>query len=739
MDNENVINLEYKEVFLEEANEQIQILNMNILSLEQNPEDEKTIQSVFRIVHTFKSSAAFVGLSELSHFCHSLENLLSKIVKKIAKINTDVVDTLFSSFDKIKIAIDEFSDTNQVTVDFSDNLAQILSLVEQDSNASAQKIEQSSSKSSETTAVKQHTTDISNSSISNLKITNKVYEEAEHLAESTGQSLYIITVEISRDAQMKWLRGELILSHLDSIGKVLTSYPEVGNFRNSDFDNSVVALLCTDAEENKIHSEADIDQITKIAIEHISIDNLDARRMLDSAANVIKSSQDENGKSDDSIENTQKHDTLKADANKNSEADLKQKDMIAMGGKLTQTVRVTISKLDELLNWVGELAIVSSGFLDLTDQIKHRIKDMQIVAEMTNKVDNLARIARNLQEGIMQSRMVPVSFVFSRFHRIVRDISKELNKQVNLIIHGEETELDKKIVDAISEPLIHVIRNALDHGVEAPEERRRKNKPEVGTIYLDSYQMGNRIYIEVKDDGKGLDREKIIKTAVKRNLLTEDSAQNLSDSDVYNIIFLPGFSTKDEVTEISGRGVGMGVIQETVHKLNGNINILSTIDAGTTFILSFPLTLAIVPALMIEEQTEVFAIPLTNVVEAISVKTDQLETVDRHLILNLRQQVIPLFRLSEILANEIKTNEKNSVNIVIVEYEGNQLGVIIEKLIGKREIVIKALHTNYAEIEGISGAAILGNGKIALILDIGTLVKKQKVMSLHKRISNYAK
>ncbi|MDH4128157.1 MAG: chemotaxis protein CheW, partial [Spirochaetota bacterium] len=398
----------------------------------------------------------------------------------------------------------------------------------------------------------------------------------------------------------------------------------------------------------------------------------------------------------------------------------------------SDTVRVTIKKLDELLNLVGELAITNSGFVEISDRFHSMLGNKDIVTEFKGKIDQLSNIAKNLQEGIMQSRMVPIGSVFSRFTRLVRDLSKDLDKNVSISFKGEETELDKKIIDVIGDPLIHLIRNSIDHGLESTEERRKSGKNETGKILLNAYQSGNHIYVEVSDDGQGLNKERILNKAIDKKLVSEDQAQHLSENDIYNIVFLPGFSTKEKVTAVSGRGVGMDVVMDTVKSLNGTVSVRSKRGEGSVFTLSFPLTLAIVPAILTECSFEVYAIPLSNVVETIKVEIKEIQTVDFQEVIRLRNQVIPILRLNDTF--EIKSdNSSKRISIVISDFEDQQIGIVVDKLIGKREIVIKTLSQNYKEMRGISGATILGNGQIALILDIPRLIELNRETGQHSR------
>ncbi|MDH5681788.1 MAG: chemotaxis protein CheW, partial [Spirochaetota bacterium] len=361
----------------------------------------------------------------------------------------------------------------------------------------------------------------------------------------------------------------------------------------------------------------------------------------------------------------------------------------------------------------------------ISENFHELVGNHEYVSELDSKRDQLSNIAKMLQEGIMQSRMVPIGTVFSRFTRLIRDLSKNLDKKVEIAFRGEETELDKKIIDVIGDPLIHLIRNSIDHGLESISERQSAGKKDTGKITLNAYQSGNYIFVEVSDDGRGLNKERIVNKAIEKNMISQEESKNLSETDIYGLIFHPGFSTKTEITAISGRGVGMDVVVDTVKSLNGSVAVRSEDGKGSTFTLSFPLTLAIVPAILIESGIETYAIPLSNVVETIKINQSEVQTVDFQEVIRLRDQVIPILRLD--IAFDIQRPEAlERLSIVISEFEGQAFGVVVDNLLGKREIVIKSLSKDYKEMRGISGATILGNGQIALILDIPGLIRQSR-------------
>ena len=399
----------------------------------------------------------------------------------------------------------------------------------------------------------------------------------------------------------------------------------------------------------------------------------------------------------------------------------------AKGDKKTpilKTVKVSVDKLDLLLNNVGELVIANSGFYKLYEEMRKNNYDKSIINEFKNRMEQMSRIAKDLQSSIMKTRMVPIGQVFSRFNRLVRDLTIEFGKKVQLNVKGEETELDKKVIDAIGEPLLHLIRNAIDHGIEKPEERVNMNKPEMAVITLNAYQGGNQIFVEVSDDGRGLNVDSIKKKAITSGLATAEAVANMDNEDIYNFIFTPGFSTAELITDISGRGVGMNVVREIVSELNGNISIETEPGMGTRFVMSFPLTLAIIPAIMVKVRREMYAIPLSDVIETIKISNTDITTIEGHEVINLRGEILSLLRLNRFVRLKSALSADQKIPVVVVGYGNRKIGMIVDYLEGKQEIVIKSLEQNYKTVEGLAGASILGDGSICLILDISSMINK---------------
>jgi two-component system chemotaxis sensor kinase CheA len=390
-----------------------------------------------------------------------------------------------------------------------------------------------------------------------------------------------------------------------------------------------------------------------------------------------------------------------------------------------EVVRVSVERLDALLNLVGELVIQNSGFQALAGELKGRYGRNPQVQELEEKTEGLSKITRDLQDGIMKVRMLPVNNVFSRFHRVVRDLAKDRGKEITLDIFGEETEIDKKVMDRIGDPLVHLVRNAVDHGIEAREERLAAGKPAAGLVRLGAFQDGDHICIEVSDDGRGLDREAVLAKGLEKGLVRPEEADRLPDEQVLGLIFLPGFSTAKEVTEVSGRGVGMDVVKRAVEALGGSVRVRSQARRGTTVTISLPLTMAIIPAVLVEAGGSTLAVPLSSVKEVLKVAPSELKSVGGHRVLRLREQVLSLVELRQALALDGSRLEAEArLPVVIVDFEDRKIGLGVDRVLGNREIVIKSLSRHYREIEGLIGASILGDGRIALIVDVEALIRK---------------
>ncbi|WP_120833192.1 chemotaxis histidine kinase/response regulator CheAY2 [Helicobacter pylori] len=396
-----------------------------------------------------------------------------------------------------------------------------------------------------------------------------------------------------------------------------------------------------------------------------------------------------------------------------------------------QTVRVDVRRLDHLMNLIGELVLGKNRLIRIYSDVEERYDGEKFLEELNQVVSSISAVTTDLQLAVMKTRMQPVGKVFNKFPRMVRDLSRELGKSIELIIEGEETELDKSIVEEIGDPLIHIIRNSCDHGIEPLEERRRLNKPETGKVQLSAYNEGNHIVIKISDDGKGLDPVMLKEKAIEKGVISERDAESMSDREAFNLIFKPGFSTAKVVSNVSGRGVGMDVVKTNIEKLNGIIEIDSEVGVGTTQKLKIPLTLAIIQALLVGVQEEYYAIPLSSVLETVRISQDEIYTVDGKSVLRLRDEVLSLVRLSDIFKVDAILESNSDVYVVIIGLADQKIGVIVDYLIGQEEVVIKSLGYYLKNTRGIAGATVRGDGKITLIVDVGAMMDMAKSIKVN--------
>ncbi len=721
---------EYQDIFLEEADEQLQELNQNLLQLEQNPEADDIINNIFRAAHSLKSSAAFVGLNSLSELAHKMENLLQGIREKTLKITPEIVEVLFRCFDEISGVIGTVASGQEPTQNLAGIIRDIDSVSEQKGAASAPA----------GASVKSRKPDPASFKID----FNPEERRTIKLGLESGMSCCEITVYIDKSALMKSLKARLILSNLEQVSETVKTIPSMDSLSGDDDVDVFRVILLTDHPIDDLRKACDVDQISRIDMREISLKKQDDKLILrfhnpETLAEDSGEPEPKRAAVREFHEPELETADMESHEDEDDEQDKVQGDRKIIDKRVStlKTVKVSVDKLDQLLNNVGELVISNSGFYKLYEELRKQSSDKSIINEFKNRMEQMSRIAKDLQSGIMKTRMVPIGGVFSRFNRLVRDLNKEFDKKVQLKVIGEETELDKKVIDAIGEPLMHLIRNAIDHGIEEVEFRRKVSKPDIAVITLNSYQGGNQIFVEVSDDGRGLDVEEIKRTAVKNNLATPEMVGNMDNEDIFNFIFNPGFSTKKVVTDISGRGVGMNVVKEIVSELNGNVSIETEPGMGTRFVMAFPLTMAIIPAIMVKVRREMYAIPLSDVIETIKISSKDIQTIEGHEIINLRGEILSLLRLNRFMKIKSALNDDQKIPVVVVGYGNRKIGLMVDYLEGKQEIVIKSLEQNYRTVEGLAGASILGDGSICLILDISSMMNR--VITEQEMLSDYDK
>lgn len=691
---------EYTELFLEESEDQIEELNINLLRLEADHKNLSIINDIFRAAHSLKSSAAFVGLYNLSDLAHKMENLLQLTRDGKLQVKLPLVNLLFQCFDLIKYVIRSVAEGNKIDTPFTD-MIQKLDAYEKDptsfsnvAGASSAQVAPSSNAPASSVPAQKSVEALATSAASSAPAKSVSYsgleihleaEEVRELEEEIRKSgkCWKISVTLGKDSPMKGLRFSLILQNLKNLGVVFKSVPDLEEL-DKGVDVTSIALLFISSESlEQIRTAANVDMV----------ESLDVQEYVPTVQEAVTA----NFKIEDDMAASESRVTLKS-------------------------IKVSSDKLDQLMNNVGELIITNSGFQRIYDDLIRVFGEDQLFNDLKSRIDLINRISKELQSGIMNIRMVQISTVFRRFSRLVRDLSLETGKKVNLVLSGESTELDKKVIDALGEPLLHLIRNSVDHGIETPAERLAAGKPEVGTLELNSYQGGSNIMVEIRDDGRGLDSEKILSKAIEKGLVGATEASNLSEQEIFQFIFQAGFSTAEKVTDISGRGVGMNVVNNLIQEFKGKIIINSVKGQGSSFVLSFPQALAIIPSILVLMEEEVYAFPLSEVNETIKINNDQITTLEGNEIINLRGEVLPIYRLNRIIGLQDKT-DREEFPVVIVQYKGRKIGFMVDELVGKHETVIKSLEKNFKNIRGLTGASIMGDGTIIMVLDIPGIVE----------------
>ncbi|GAA7142263.1 chemotaxis histidine kinase/response regulator CheAY2 [Helicobacter pylori] len=659
---------EIMEDFLIEAFEMNEQLDQDLVELEHNPEDLDLLNRIFRVAHTIKGSSSFLNLNILTHLTHNMEDVLNRARKGEIKITPDIMDVVLRSIDLMKTLLVTIRDTGSDT-----------------NNGKENEIEE---------AVKQL-----------QAITSQNLEGAK---ETSG------TKEAPKEEVKKEAKEEIKEENKENKAKAPTA-------KNS-------------ASDNPLADEPDLDYANMSAEEvEAEIERLLNKRQEADKERRAQKKQEAKPKQEVAPKTeTPKTETPKApktETKTKAKADTEENKAPSIG--VEQTVRVDVRRLDHLMNLIGELVLGKNRLIRIYGDVEERYDGEKFLEELNQVVSSISAVTTDLQLAVMKTRMQPVGKVFNKFPRMVRDLSRELGKSIELIIEGEETELDKSIVEEIGDPLIHIIRNSCDHGIEPLEERRRLNKPETGKVQLSAYNEGNHIVIKISDDGKGLDPVMLKEKAIEKGVISERDAEGMSDREAFNLIFKPGFSTAKVVSNVSGRGVGMDVVKTNIEKLNGIIEIDSEVGVGTTQKLKIPLTLAIIQALLVGVQEEYYAIPLSSVLETVRISQDEIYTVDGKSVLRLRDEVLSLVRLSDIFKVDAILESNSDVYVVIIGLADQKIGVIVDYLIGQEEVVIKSLGYYLKNTRGIAGATVRGDGKITLIVDVGAMMDMAKSIKVN--------
>jgi two-component system chemotaxis sensor kinase CheA len=676
--------------FIQEALELLDSLNENFIELEKNPEDKEILNTIFRAAHTVKGSAGFLGFQNIVELAHSAENILNKLRQGEITLTSEMTDYLLKTMDVLRSMIVTVSETGNEGEPPEGNTGLIKKL-----NELSEGIGGGNEK--ETPAA------VSNSNTVAAPPETPV-KEAENASGSDKEKTKTVdSADKTHNSGKKKPR---------SLGDIL--------LEDNLISKEELEEIYKEKEEEE-HMAEKISAVPEVSAEEIPHPSVSAETFPSAEEKQVSIKSEEEIKPNPNAVQ-QKPAPAASVATKPAAA-------VPTAEIKETTIRVDIERLDNVMNLVGELVLARNRLFNISSKLEIKYADDDLSSALAQVVAGLNLVTTDLQLAVMKTRMQPVKKVFSKFPRMVRDLSRELGKDIELLISGEETELDKSVIEEIGDPLVHLIRNSVDHGIEDKEARKLNGKPEKGTIRLGAEHEGNYIIISVIDDGKGMDPSIIKRKAVEKGVIDEKTAASLSDKDALNLIFAPGFSTKDKATEISGRGVGMDVVKTNIQKLNGIIEINSTPGHGSAIILKLPLTVAIIQTLIVGIGDEVFAIPLNSVVETLRIKESTIQTIDKHEVINLRKSVLSLLRLGEEFGVTESTvssiNAKSSdreIYVVVVALAEKKIGIVVDDLFGQEEVVIKSLGDYQLGYKGISGATITGDGKVVLIIDVASMI-----------------
>ncbi|MCL0062689.1 chemotaxis protein CheA [Peptococcaceae bacterium] len=698
-------------VFMDELEEKLQIINDNLLILEQDVNNQEVLQEIFRAAHTIKGSSGIMGYEKMTKLTHEIENLFDKIRSGEITVTSEMINVLFEALDVLKMLKDEITDPS-LNVDISDVLSKLSSYLKSDSGESVEKAD-------DQTSLKQHSEQEKKSE--NIEVDDALAEVISE-AELRGFTAYKIKVDLDEGCQMKEVRAFLIFETLQKSGEIVKSVPSAEDLQDGKFDLSFEVVYLTKEDQDQIKNMLmSIAEVENVQVSAISLQESETKR------------EDSDDLKADKERSTDERETKSAKASATPAKEKTSKSAAASSAhavKPVKTVRVDVQKLDNLMNLVGELVIKRTRLNRFVELFESKYGSDELIESLSEMSNHLGYVAGELQEQIMKARMLPISQIFNRFPRMVRDTAQKLGKEIDFIVEGKETELDRNVIEMIGDPLIHLIRNAIDHGIETPEERVKKGKLRKGKLLLKASYHESHIVIIIEDDGKGIDVQKIREKAVERGLYDRETVERMSDKEVLDLIFRSGFSTKDEVSDLSGRGVGMDVVRTAIEQINGVVEVHSEINVGTRFTIRLPLTLAIIRSLMISLGDQIYAFPMANVQETLRVSEDEIKSIGNSEVIVVRDKIVPLLRLKEHFGIVDNTHEDADLSkelfVVIITSMDKCAAVVVDKLLGEQEVVIKSLGDYLGDIDGLSGATILGDGSVALIIDARGLIKQTK-------------
>lgn len=697
---------QYLEIFLDETNEHLQSLNTQILALEQDPENMDTINEIFRAAHSLKGMAGTMGYKRMQTLTHDMENVFSEVRNGNIKVNAEMIDILFQCLD----ALEEYNTCIRETSDEGTNdneplIKQLNDILNEGKNPEPEKAQ---SAPAAEPAPKEEQTASGAEKWQEIKLDDSE-KNVLHEAVKQGKKVYGITVWVHESCILKAARAFLVFKAVEEVGEIIVSSPSAQDVEDEKFDLDFSLIVISDSPlEALLDAVRGVSEIDKVTGGEVDIDGQGAAPQ----ETVKEEVKEEEHKESAAPQETKPAAQSAAPQAKSPAA----KKPAANKPVVNRTVRVDIEKLDTLMNLVSELIIAKNSLVSASAMSGNA---SQAVNE---QIEYLESVTTSLHESVMKVRMVPIESTVNKFPRMVRDLQKKLGKKMELYMTGEETELDRTVVDQIGDPLMHLLRNSADHGLESAEVRKERGKPEVGSIFLDAYQDGNNVVIEVRDDGNGIDTEAVKSKAIERGLITPEQGDNMSEKEIIDLLFHAGFSTAKVVSDVSGRGVGLDVVKSMIESLNGEVEVKSKLGVGSTWTIRLPLTLAIIQALMVEVGGEKYAISLGSIQTIEDIPAKDVKLVQAKEVIQIRDLVIPLIRLNKILDIDSKKDPEANLVVVIVKKGDKQAGLVVDELIGQQEIVIKSLGKYTSKCKIISGATVLGDGEVALILDANALI-----------------
>ncbi|MET3207717.1 UNVERIFIED_CONTAM: two-component system chemotaxis sensor kinase CheA [Paenibacillus sp. PvR008] len=694
---------QYLNMFIDESNDHLQSLNEKMLQLESNPTDLGIVQVIFRSAHTLKGMAATMGFEDLASLTHQMENVLDLVRNNKLAMQEFIFDTFFKGLDALESMVQNITEGGDGKADVSSIVASLQSIVRGDFQKSG------------TDAVTEAVTPkkAADSESTGLVLDQFQYSVLEQSI-SEGHRVHYIQVTISSESQLKAARAFMVFNTLENSGEIVKAYPSVQDIEQEKFEQDFSLYYITQKEVGELEKEiAGISEIETVSVVQLDQESLKQMSEVNAGLAETAAAQEAPVAVQQSAASQPQSPTAASGA-KPAEG----KAPVAKPAAPThnRTIRVDIERLDVLMNLFSELLI-------------DRVRLEQLASEasnpaLTETVEHMSRVSSDLQNVVLKLRMVPVDTVFNRFPRMVRDLAKSLDKKLDLVITGADTEMDRTVIDEIGDPLVHLLRNSVDHGIEPVATRIAAGKPETGTVHLRAFHSGNNVFIEIEDDGSGINREKVLKSAISKGIMTEEQAAAMTDEEAHQVLFAPGFSTAEVISDVSGRGVGLDVVKSKITSLGGNVTIHSVLGKGTNFSVQLPLTLSIIAAMMIQIGSEKYAIPLSSIVETAIVKRTQIRSVHGNKMIAFRESHIPLISLSQLFeVPDFNEDEEEETEVVVIR-KGDRLAALsVQDFLGQSEIVLKNLGKYLPNIQGISGATILGDGQVALIIDPNVFIK----------------